>query len=80
MRTQFEFITGIKDQRLKQLRNDGIHSIAETIIDWPAVCHGIIPDDFVSERDAEHTEAGIVVFHQQLRDEAQQNQVSGRCS
>lgn len=53
----------------KQLRNDGIHSISEALIDWPAVCHGFMFNDFVLQREPEHSEASIVVLHQQLRDE-----------
>lgn len=60
--------------------HDGIHSITEALIDWPAIRHGIIHNGFVLEREPEHPEAGIVIFHRKLWVEAQQNQVSWRCS
>lgn len=67
MWAESEFIAGINAKtREQQLGNDGIYSIPQTITDWPAVYHGIMLNDIVFEREPEYTEAGVIIFHQQL--------------
>jgi hypothetical protein len=51
-------------KKKKQLRQNGIHSIIEALIDWPVVCHGIMSNDFVFQREPKYSKASFVTLHQ----------------